>query len=607
MALLSAQDLRVAFGGHPVLEGATLHVERRDRIGLLGRNGEGKSTFLRVLAGDLVPDHGRVVRESGVRVGLLPQEVPAGVSGTVREIIAEGLLHPGEQAHEVDRLTSVLELDVDARFTTLSGGQQRRVLLGRALAAEPDVLLLDEPTNHLDMEGIAWLETFLRRFNGALLFITHDRAFLQAVAGRIVELDRGRLTTWDCDYPTYLARREELYAAEEKAWAEQDRTLAAEEAWLRQGIKARRTRNEGRVRALKDLRAQRAQRRTRVGMARIDIQEGERTGNRVIEAKGVSFAYPDEPPLVKDFSTSIMRGDRVGLIGPNGAGKTTLLSVLLGEQEPTEGTIRHGDALQIAYFDQHRDQLDGDASVAESVGFGGDFVGEGANRRHVMSYLSDFLFSPDVARQPVRSLSGGERNRLLLARLFTRPANVLVLDEPTNDLDLDTLELLESRLLDFSGTVLVVSHDRAFLDNLCTSVLVFEGDGVVKEYVGGYSDWRTVVERQEVEADGKGGGGKAGDGGSGKQGSRNRNGRDAPVPDPARKKLSYNEKRELEMLPGRIEELEAELATVHETLSDPDFYTGDPEVIRTTTQRVSELEAEIDAAIERWGELEERS
>jgi len=623
----------MAFGGHPVLDGATLHVERRERIGLVGRNGEGKSTFLKILAGEIAPDDGRVVSESGTRVGILHQEVPEGVTGTVREVIASGLLNPRDEAHRVDQLGSQLEVDLDADFDTQSGGQKRRALLGRALAGEPDVLLLDEPTNHLDLDGITWLESFLQRFNGSLLFITHDRAFLQRVAKRIVELDRGQLTSWDCDYRTWLERREELLASEEKRWAEEDRVLAEEEAWIRRGIKARRTRNEGRVRALERLREQRAQRRTRIGTANIGIQDAEKSGRRVIEAKGISFSYssapgamegPDRPagstgamegpegpdtnaPIVRDFSTVITRGDRVGLIGPNGAGKTTLLNLLLGKLEPDRGSVRHGTALQIAYFDQHRDQLDGDETVAQSVGFGSDHVGEGENRRHVMSYLSDFLFSADVARQPVRSLSGGERNRLLLARLFTKPANVLVLDEPTNDLDLDTLELLETRLMDFAGTVLTVSHDRDFLDNLCTSVMVFEGDGVIAEHVGGYSDWRRVADRQAAEARAA----REESRGSAKEASRSSGGAEAKSPSnaasrDAAKKLSYNEKRELEQLPGRIEGLEQRVAELHAQLSDPDFYAGDPDEIRKVTQQVEATEAELERAVERWVELGER-
>ena len=610
MAILSCHDLRMAFGGPPVLDGATVHVERRDRIGLVGRNGEGNPPPPQILAGALAPDGGRIVSPPGTRVAMLGQDVPDDLVGTVREVVATGLDDSiGEahrDAHQVDRLASILDLDLDADFGVLSGGQKRRALLGRALAGDPDVLLLDEPTNHLDIEGIVQLESFLQRFDGALVFVTHDRAFLQRVADRIVELDRGQLTTWDCDYRTWLDRREALLEAEARRWEEEDRVLAEEEAWIRRGIKARRTRNEGRVRALERLREQRAQRRTRVGAARIDIQDAEKSGRRVIVAEDVSFGYPDAPePIIRDFSTTIMRGDCVGLLGPNGVGKTTLLKLLLRTLEPTAGSVEHGTSLRIAYFDQHREQLDGDDTVAEAVAFGSDHIGTGDRRRHVMSYLSDFLFSPDVARQPVRALSGGERNRLLLARLFTKPANVLVLDEPTNDLDLDTLELLEARLQDFAGTVLVVSHDRDFLDNLCTSVLVF-GDhgaapGVVREHVGGYSDWRRVVERKEAEA---------------AEAERAR----TPAPEPrraafggegaqpdTRRKLGFNEKYELEQLPARIEALEAQVAELHAQLADPDFYQGDPDEVRTVTERAAEVETELEAAVDRWAELAERA
>lgn len=602
MALLSCTDLRIAFGGRPLLDGASLHIERGERVGLVGRNGEGKSTLLRILAGRIAPDGGEVVTESGARIAMLDQRVPEAVEGTVASVIAEGLnprlVQAGEGDHHVQRLASLLELDPEHPFAALSGGQKRRALLARALADEPDVLLLDEPTNHLDIRSIVWLESFLRRWNGSLLFVTHDRAFLESLSTRIAELDRGRLTSWDGDYPTYLERRDDLLAAEEKEWERQDRKLAQEEAWIRRGIKARRTRNEGRVRALQRLRKDRSDRRGRVGEVRMEIQTAERTGRRVIEAKSLHWAWDDQV-IVDDLTTSILRGDKVGLVGPNGAGKTTLLHLLLGRLEPAEGSVKHGTRLEVAYFDQHRAQLDDAASVAENVAFGSDHVGTGADRRHVLSYLQDFLFSAERARQPVGVLSGGERNRLLLARLFTEPANVLVLDEPTNDLDTETLELLEARLVAFEGTVLVVSHDRAFLDNLCTSTLVFEGDGVVKEYVGGYSDWKRVVDRREAEA-------KAAASAPSERAGGDRR-RVRADEDSRPKKLSYKEKREFEGLPERIETLENELAEVHATLADPDFYSGDSEVIRSTTERVATIEAEIERMMERWAELGERA
>jgi ATP-binding cassette subfamily F protein uup len=594
MALLSCRNLHIAFGGRPLLDDASLQVERGERIGLVGRNGEGKSTLLKILAGQVAPDAGDVARESGVRVSLLTQEVPDGVTGTVGHIVRSGLAGATDADHPVQRLCSLLELDPDDAFEMLSGGQKRRALLGRALALEPDLLLLDEPTNHLDLESIDWLEGFLLRWTGSLLFVTHDRAFLQRLATRIAELDRGHLTSWACDHPTYLRRKEELLAAEEREWALRDRKLDAEEAWVRRGIKARRTRNEGRVRALKAMRAERADRRERVGRVKMTIQQAERSGMRIITAAHVDFAWGDHVVL-KDFSTTLMRGDKVGIIGPNGSGKTTLLNLLLHRLEPSAGTIEHGVALKVGYFDQHRAQLDEARTVVESVGHGADHVTIGEERRHVFSYLEDFLFSSERARQPVSALSGGERNRLLLARLFTQPANVLVLDEPTNDLDAETLELLEARLVEFGGTVLAVSHDRAFLDNLCSSTLVFEGDGQVKEYVGGYSDWqRTMARKVDAEPPAPR--------------------RTKPASRPAGsaapdrpKRLSFAERKEWEALPARIEALECALEAIHARMADPDFYRGQADGIREVTERSRSLPAEIEAAYARWAELEERA
>ncbi|MSR36014.1 MAG: ATP-binding cassette domain-containing protein [Gemmatimonadetes bacterium] len=593
MAQLSAQNIRIAFGGRPLLEDANLQIERRERVGLLGRNGEGKSTLLAVLAGATQPDKGVVTRESGVRVALLTQQLPSGLAGTVADVIRSGLHGPatghGEADHHVQRLCSLLELDPDAEFATRSGGQKRKALLGRSLASEPDVLLLDEPTNHLDIAGIEWLESFLLRANTSLLFVTHDRAFLQRLATRIVELDRGQLSSWACDYHTYLVRKEEQLVVEEKERALFDKNLAREEAWIRQGIKARRTRNEGRVRALERLRVAHADRRDRPGQVRLSVSHAERSGTRVIVADHVSFGY-GEQPVIEDFSTTILRGDKVGIIGPNGSGKTTLLRLLLGQLEPASGTVKHGTALDVAYFDQHRAQLDEAETVEEAVGQGGDHVTIDGERKHVMSYLADFLFSSERARQPVRSLSGGERNRLLLARLFTRPANVLVLDEPTNDLDAETLELLEARLVEFAGTVLAVSHDRAFLDNLCSSTLVFEEAGVVREYVGGYSDWKRVAGRRDEESAPFAAPSKT-----------------KPAPSGARpdapRKLSFAERRELEGLPARIEALEVEIAELHAHMADPEYYKKDPGAMRGAVERVREAQAEIEAAFRRWAEL----
>jgi ATP-binding cassette subfamily F protein uup len=593
MALISCRNLQVAWGGRALLDDANLQIERGERIGLVGRNGEGKSTLLSVLSGALEPDAGEIVTEAGIRVALLEQQVPGGLTGTVEAVVRSGLQVHEERDHTIQRLCSLLDLDPSHGFPALSGGLKRRALLARALAAEPDILLLDEPTNHLDLESIQWLETFLLRSSATLLFVTHDRAFLQKLSTRILELDRGRLTSWSCDYPTYLRRKEELLENEEKEWALLDMTLAREEDWIRQGIKARRTRNEGRVRALESLRAQRAQRRERVGQVRLNIQQAERSWSRVITTRSLTFAYPGTP-IVENLSTTILRGDKVGIIGPNGCGKTTLLKLLLGRLAPLGGTVKLGGALEIAHFDQHRETLREDESIAESVTLGSHVVLNG-ERRHIMSYLQDFLFSPEQARQPVSTLSGGERNRLLLARLFTRPANVLVLDEPTNDLDLETLELLETRLLEYEGTVLVVSHDRSFLDNLCTSTLVFEGPGVVKEYVGGYSDWRRVLERRaESNAPPVSGRKKRPPKPRPRAGSSNRE-----------KGLSFRERQEREELPGRIEALEEELGSVHERMADPEFFKGDPEEIRRATERSRHLQEEIDALYARWAELDQ--
>ncbi|MDP2956170.1 MAG: ATP-binding cassette domain-containing protein [Longimicrobiales bacterium] len=598
MALLSCQSLRIAFGGRPLLDDTALQIERGERIGLVGRNGEGKSTLLKILEGTLVPDGGRLVAEAGTRVALLTQEVPAGLQGTVADVIRSGAEGQRDPEQTVRRLSSLLDLDEAQAFGALSGGQKRRALLGRALACEPDLLLLDEPTNHLDLEGIEWLEASLLRFPGSLLFVTHDRAFLQRLATRIVELDRGRLTSWACDYPTYVCRKDELLAAEEREWALFDKKLASEEAWVRQGIKARRTRNEGRVRALEALRGERAARRERVGEVKMSIQQAERSGSKVIVADHVDFAWEGEP-LLRDLSATVLRGDKVGVIGPNGCGKTTLLNILLGRLAPQTGEVKHGLALKVAYFDQHREQLDEARTVAESVGHGSDHVVLDGERRHVMSYLQDFLFSRERAGQPVGSLSGGERNRLLLARLFTRPANLLVLDEPTNDLDAETLELLEARLVEYRGTVLVVSHDREFLDNVCSGTLVFEGGGRVKEYVGGYSDWRrTVAARDEAPR-------KATP--AAKPTEARRVGDVSAATSSSPRKLTWAERKEWEALPGRIEALEKELDALHARMGGPGFFREGPDAIRAATERSQLLPQEIEAAFARWAELDERA
>jgi ATP-binding cassette subfamily F protein uup len=525
------------------------------------------------------------------------------LKGTVDVLIRSAIQDGSGRDHPVQRLCSLLQLDANQSFSALSGGQKRRALLARALASEPDLLLLDEPTNHLDLESIEWLEGFLSRFRGSLLFITHDRTFLQKISTRILELDRGKLTSWECDYATYTRRKDALLADEEREWSTFDKKLAKEEEWIRQGIKARRTRNEGRVRALKQLREQRARRKERTGQVRLSIQEADRSGARVIEARGLGFGYGDVP-IVKGLTTTIYRGDKIGIIGPNGCGKTTLLNLFLGNLPPDEGTVKHGVSLQLSHFDQHREALDEDRTVADSVEMGSDFLMLDGKKRHVLSYLQDFLFSAERAKEPVGSLSGGERNRLLLARLFARPANLLVLDEPTNDLDAETLELLEARLLEFHGTVLVVSHDRSFLDNLCTSTLVFEGGAEFKEYVGGYSDWkRTVTSRGDSDHDSdieaareKGKGGKKGLSVSGKSKTPSRSDR-----------LSFKETQEWEALPGRIEALEEELDALHREMAAPAFFKGEAEAIKGATARAERLAREIEAAYQRWAELDGRA
>jgi ATP-binding cassette subfamily F protein uup len=640
MPLVSLRSVTLSYGHPPLLEGVSFELERGERVCLIGRNGTGKSTLLRLLAGEVQPDSGEVWVREGATIARLTQEVPAGTSGRVFDLVAAGLgelgdlvseyhdlshrLHlPGvgdaqgeadapellkhlarvqhrlegaggwEIEQRTERTLSRLDLDPEADFASLSGGLQRRVLLARALVREPDLLLLDEPTNHLDIQAIDWLEGFLPEFPGAILFVTHDRLFLRKLATRILELDRGRLTDWPGDYVNYLRRREERLHAEDVANARFDRKLSEEEVWIRQGIKARRTRNEGRVRALKTLREERRERREQMGKVRLRLGETERSGKLVVEAEGVTYAW-DGAPVVRDLNTLILRGDKVGIMGPNGAGKTTLLKLLLGQLEPDTGRIRLGTNLQVAYFDQLRAQLDEDKTVLDNVAGGSDRVTIDGRARHVLSYLKDFLFTPERVRQPVRALSGGERNRLLLARLFTQPANLLVMDEPTNDLDTETLELLEELLLEFQGTLLLVSHDRALLDAVVTSTLVFEGDGKVREYVGGYEDWRR--QRPEPEPD------KARSPRPAKQVPAAVEAKPRPLP--RRDKLGYKDQRELEALPARIEDLEAAVAGIHGRMADPAFYQGSGTEISVIRDRLGALEAELAAAYARWEALE---
>lgn len=503
MALLQLQGVSLHYGSDDLLCGVDFSIERGERVCLLGRNGTGKSSLLRLVAGEERPDRGELLRTPGLVVTKLSQEADAPPEQTVWDTLQSGLdasrhEEEWESDQRLQELADAMELPVEARFGTLSGGLQRRTLLGRALAAQPDLLLLDEPTNHLDVESIVWLENFLLAQGPTLIFVTHDRSFLRRLATRIVELDRGQLTGWSCDYETFLLRRAEALAAEEKQWAAFDKKLAEEERWLRQGVKARRTRNEGRVRALQALRAERARRRERLGQARLEMQEGALSGQKVLTTEGISFSYGGSTPVVRNFSTEIWRGDKVGVLGPNGCGKSTLLKLLLGELNPEQGLVRRGTNLEVAFLDQMRSAIDGEKSVAENVAGVSETVRFQGRDLHILSYLRDFLFRSDRARMPARLLSGGERNRLLLARLFLQPANLLVLDEPTNDLDAETLELLEELLVSYTGTLLLVSHDRTFLDEVATSLIVHTGDGTFREINGGYSDWlRWQAEEQK--------------------------------------------------------------------------------------------------------------
>lgn len=627
MALLSIHDLSMNFGGPQLLDGVTLQIEAGERIGLLGRNGSGKSTLMKLLAGQISPDTGRFVRSGDVRVAMLPQDVPDDLPGTVYDVVASGSMehvgllseyheltfqisHGGDDSlikkleeiqhrievcgawhyhRQVETILAKTELDGDAQFRVLSAGLKRRVFLARALSNEPDILLLDEPTNHLDIDTIIWLENFLIKYEKTLIFVTHDRAFLQRLATRIVEIDRGSIKCFPCDYKTFLNRRQALLELEEKEWHQFDRKLDKEEAWIRQGVKARRTRNEGRVRALMEMRQERARRQEQEGVAHLTIQEAERTGRMVVNAEKISFSWNDKK-IVQSFSAIILRGDKIGIIGPNGSGKTTLLRILLGELTPQQGKIRLGANIRIAYFDQLREQLDEAKTLRENVADGNDTVTVCGASRHVMGYLQDFLFSPGQIMGPVSSLSGGEHNRLLLAKLFAQPSNVLVLDEPTNDLDTETLELLEDRLLEYNGTILIVSHDREFLNNVVTSTIVFEGEGNLYEYVGGYDDWLRQRKDRLTPL---------------KPPTSNEQKQKKPRPPREKQKLSFKETKELDALPQAIEALEDEKQRLVATLNSPEFYKGhDLAKIHGANNRLETLEKELDKAYHRWDELE---
>jgi ATP-binding cassette subfamily F protein uup len=611
--LLTLDHISHAFGHLPLLDDLSLQLDPRERVSIIGRNGAGKSTLLRIISGEVAPDSGSTWRAPAVRVARLEQDVPLTSTQSVFAVVAEGLaglsVHDAEdwrREHKVDLVLSRLDLTGEARVDTLSGGWRRRVLLARALVSEPDVLLLDEPTNHLDIDAISWLENFLADYRGAVVFVTHDRAFLQRLATRIVELDRGRLTSWPGDYASFVERKVEWLENEAVQADKFDKKLAQEEAWLRQGIKARRTRDEGRVRALMAMREERARRRDVQGSVSLRIDRSEASGKMVFEAEHLRKAY-ETRVVVSDFSTRIMRGDRVGLIGANGAGKTTLLRLLLGQLKPDSGSVRHGANVQVAYYDQQREQLDPERTVFDTIGEGNDTVTINGQPRHVLGYLRDFLFEPERARSPVKALSGGERNRLLLARLFTRPANVLVMDEPTNDLDLETLELLEAQLVEWSGTLLLVSHDRVFLDNVVTSTIVFEGDGRIEEYVGGYADWLRQRRQPTLQRGLTPGSDPI------KISQREKQTRgQTPGSDPlsgeaaTRKKLTYKEQRELEALPSRIEALESEHTQLQASVASLDFYKETADTIAKTLARTTEVEHELLVAYERWDELEAR-
>jgi ATP-binding cassette subfamily F protein uup len=625
MSLLRFDEVSLEFGDLKILSEAEFSIEPGERVCLIGRNGAGKSTTLKLITGELEPDRGEIVRGPDLVISQLAQSLPEAMNLPVRDVVRSGLndieallaeyqrrsgmdldregmleleaLHAKIDAHEgwhieqrVDTVISDLNLPADKKMNELSGGWRRRVALAKALVQKPELLLLDEPTNHLDIATIKWLEDRVYSYPGAVMFITHDRAFLQRLATRIVEIDRAKLTSWPGNYEDYLRRKEKALEDEAAANARFDKKLEEEEAWIRQGIKARRTRNEGRARALMKMREERAQRIAPEARARIYIEEAEQSGRKVIRAKNVSYRYGDEP-LIENFSVKIMRGDRIGLIGNNGVGKTTLLRLLLGQLEPQGGTLKHGTNLEIGYFDQLRQTLDLEKSVAYNVGEGRTYIKLNGKDRHVVGYLKGFLFSPKRSQTPVKALSGGERNRVILAKLFTRPANLLVLDEPTNDLDIETLEVLEEKLCEYSGTLIVVSHDREFLDNVVTSTIVFEENGRIQEYVGGYSDWvrqgkQLAVTDNPYEAE-----------------ERKRRAAERRRQRPATK-LSYKDQRELDTLPAEIEELETAIAEMQQAVADPDFFAQDGDAVRETLQQLADTEAELERRVERWGELE---
>ena len=623
MPLVTLQDIFLSYGQPPLIDHINLVIEPGERVCLIGRNGAGKSTLLKILTGQVIADDGVLKRAAGVKIAQLEQSVPHDAVGSVFDVIAEGLGAEGKLAaryhhlileltanptdkvmreledcqaelervdgwdinQRVEAIVTKMDLNPDVDISSLSGGYKRRVLLARALVCKPDLLLLDEPTNHLDIDAIKWVEQFLLKWEGALLFISHDRRFMDNLATRFIEIDRGKIAEFNCNYSTYIQRKKEMLEIEDKHNALFDKRLSQEEVWIRQGIKARRTRNEGRVRALESMRREYADRRKQQGTAKMDIQQAQKSGKIVAEAENINFAFNDGEQVVKSFSTLIQRGDKVGLIGRNGVGKTTLLKLLLGQLEPQTGTVKTGTNLDIAYFDQYRSALDESKTVQDNVSGGRDMLEIGGKSRHVISYLQDFLFSPDRCRQPVSALSGGERNRLLLAKLFTRPSNILLLDEPTNDLDIDTLDLLEELLIDYKGTILLVSHDRAFLNNVVTSTLVFEGDAVINQYIGGYDDW---LRQRKVET----------------TSSEKAATKTQEKPAASAKKRSYKVQRELDMLPAEIERLETEIGAISEQMNQPDFYQSERSATAAIEKNLSDLQQQLNHCYERWEQLE---
>ena len=623
MPLIRLKNVSIAYGTHALLNNAEFQLDPGEKVGLLGRNGEGKSTLMKIIAGNVNADNGEVWREPTLKLAWLEQMPDLDEKATIYDAVASGLgelgdwisqyhhlletMDGGEESlkqlgvlqhklethngwhfqQRVESTLSKLNLPADVQISSLSGGWKRRVALAQALVIEPEVLLLDEPTNHLDFESIAWLEEQVLAFQGAVLFVTHDRAFLQKLATRIVDLDRGNLVSWPGNYQDYLRRKAAALEDEANQNAEFDKKLAKEEVWVRQGIKARRTRNEGRVRALKRLRTERAERRNLQGTTKLNLNKGDASGKKVIEAIDVSFSYEDKT-IVKNFSTLIQRGDKIGLLGPNGAGKSTLLKLLLKQIEPSIGTVEQGTKIQLAYFDQLREQLDPEVTVADTIADGNEFIEINGAQKHVMSYLADFLFAPARARSPVKSLSGGERNRLLLARLFTKSANLIIMDEPTNDLDLETLEMLEEKLVDYKGTLLLVSHDRAFLDNVVTSVFVFEGEGAINEYIGGYAEWFALSEqRKKQQIDNK----------PVEQNKKHK-------PKSSSKKISFKQQKELEQLPGQIDSFELEQEKLTEKIGDANFYKQEQDIIKESLAMLKEVEQKLEQAYQRWDELE---